>query len=177
MKHLKKANDCFKTYSEEEQNELLQMAKTKKKEKEKQYQKRNKIAIASRMAKRYADHKDKILEKYQDNKTDYSRKFLDYERRNPVKIAKRKANYYQEKKEILAKKRQEIKAAKPKSEEENATFNGNEQTRAGYSFKRKAIDFTMEDLEGDAEDPDDEEYHADVEDLEKKCLPSRECKN
>ena len=176
MKHLKKAKDCFKNYSEEEHNELLLMAKTKKKEKEKQYQKKNKKAIASRMAKRYTDHKDEILEKYQENKTTYSRKFLEYERKNPVKISKRKANYYQEKKAVLAKKRQEIKATKPKSEEENAASNG-EETRAGYSFKRKAIDFTMEDLEGDAEDPDDEEYHADVEDLEKKCLPSRECKN
>ena len=147
------------------------MARTKKKEKEKQYQKKNKNAIASRMAKRYKNHKDKILQKYQDNKLEFSRKFLDYERKNSFKISKRKADYYQENKQAIAKKQQESKSNKPASD-----VSSTDDDKTEYSFKRKAIDFTMADLERDAEE-DDEEYQAFVEDVGKKSLPSRHCKN
>lgn len=175
MKHLKQAENCFKIYSEEEHNELLLMAKIKNKEKQKLYQKKNKSAIASRMAKRYNDHRDKILEKYQNNKADYSRKFLDYERKNQFKIAQRKASYYQANKEVTAKKRLESKFTK--AVDENSTTNdASQDDKAAYSFKRKEIDFTMADLERDAEE-DDDEYKAKIEDVGEKSLPSRKCKN
>ena len=179
LKHLKKSENCLQKYSEEEHNELLLMAKTKKKEKEKQYQKKNKNAIASRMAKRYKNHKDEILQRYQDNKLESSRKFLDYERKNSYKISVRKANYYEENKQAIAKKRHESKSNKPafdvsSTDDDNPKYSQNDKTE--YTFKRKAIDFTMADLEQDAEE-DDEEYQAFVKDVGKKSLPSRHCKN
>ena len=44
------------------------------------------------------------------------------------------------------------------------------------SYKRKEIDFTMADLERDAEE-DDDEYKAKIKDVGEKSLPSRKCKN
>ena len=108
-------------------------------------------------------------------KADYSRKFLDYERKNQFKIAQRKASYYQANKEVTAKKRLESKFTK--AVDENSTTNdASQDDKAAYSFKRKEIDFTMADLERDAEE-DDDEYKAKIEDVGEKSLPSRKCKN
>ena len=171
LKHLKKSENCLEKYSEEEHNELLLMAKSKKKEKEKAYQKKNKASIASRMAKRYNENKEKIAEKYQENKAKVCQKVLEYERMNPTKISKRKANYYQNHKDNLAKKQLKEKENEP-------TRNQTAQVETGYSYKKKAIDFSMADLEADAEEEDDDDdFKATVEVDGMKSLPFRKCKN
>ena len=165
LKHLKKSEKCMNHYSKEEFEELLQMAKSNKKEKEAQYRKKNKSSIASRKASWYNTNKDKIVAKLEEKKEETSMKVLKYERKNAYQISERKAKYYINNKEKIKARYQERKVPN----KGHSTVDHLE-----YSLKRKPIDFNMADLDAATEE-DDDEFKANVGDVERRLQPTRKC--
>ena len=155
LKHIHKKPDCFKQYNEGEINKLKKASSLNSKSQAQEWQKKNKAHVAEKKAERYQRNKAELAKKYQLEKESKRIKMSNYYQKNSEDILFKKANYYQANRPKIAVRRQ---AAKMKTGTSNINKNSSIGNASNYNFQRKEIDFTMADLENDAEESDDDNY-------------------
>ena len=152
LRHISKSN-CKEKYSQGEIDALHQQSKEQHRANTKMWKKDNKEAVAAINAKYYKSHKSSISD-----------------------INKVQNNYKNEQviKETLKEKRLDVPSSFESTE--SISMNSNFDHNAISIRKRKPIDFTMSDLEEEAEDDDDKEFVINsVPILSRKILPKRNC--
>ena len=164
IQHIKKKASCRAHYTDDEMEELRLGAKCVTNENKKDWAKANKDQVKASNAKHYQQNKAKKAAYYQQNKEKIGKKMAEYHNKNYNTINRRKAFYYFENKDKWAKKTKKEEVLKDQV---------NDKPETDYSLKRTPIDFTMDDLEAEAEDED--EFKANIEPMERKTLPSRKC--
>ena len=151
LRHISKSH-CKEKYSQEEIDTLHQQSKEQHRANTKVWKKDNKEAIAAINAKYYKSHKSSS------DKTEVQNNY-----KNEQVI-----------KETLKEKILDVPLSFESTE--CISMNSNFDLNAISIRKRKPIDFTMSDLEEEAEDDDDKEFVINsVPILSRKILPKRNC--